>query len=291
MHLWNGITEFVAVAEKQSFTQAARQLQISIAQVSRQISTLENRLNVKLFHRTTRQVSLTESGETYYRYCRRILDELVEAENITTSLHQKLVGNIRITMPVTYGEEVIIPIINDFLIKHPDIKVEMYLTNHRVDLLNDGYDLAIRLGQLKNSIFVAQKLATRTHYVCASPDYVKKHGFPSTLKELKNHNCLLGSVEHWQFNVSGKTEHHQVDGRIRCNSGYGLTDAALRGIGLVQLPDYYVQQHIDSGALVVLLEKYQESEEGIWALYPDKNYLPTKIRKLIHFLRTHISTP
>ncbi|MGH1540237.1 MAG: LysR substrate-binding domain-containing protein [Arenicella sp.] len=288
MHLWNGVTEFVVVAEKQSFTLAAKQLQISIAQVSRQISALENRLNIKLLHRTTRKVSLTESGETYYRYCRRILNDLAEAEKITTGLHQELRGNIRITMPVTYGEEVIIPIINDFLVEHPGIKMDIYLSNHTVDLLNDGFDLAIRLGQLKDSIFVAQKLTARTLYVCASPDYISQHGFPSTLKELKNHNCLLGSVKHWQFNVSGKTELHRVDGRMHCNSGYGLTEAALRGIGLVQLPDYYVQQHIDSGALIVLLEKYQEPEEGIWVLYPDKDYLPRKIRKLIDFLRTRV---
>jgi len=257
MSIWDGVCEFVAVAETESFTSASKKLRISVAQVSRQVSAIEERLKIKLFHRTTRKVSLTESGAIYYKRCKKVLDDLKEAEDITASLHNKLSGKIRISAPITYGEEVITPVINDFLLAHPDIEIQLDLSNTRADLLNDGYDLAIRLGKLDDSRFVARKLTSRTLYVCASPAYLQKNGRPSTLKELQQHNCLIGTANHWHFQNRGKSEYIRIHGRLRCNSGHGLTNAALKSIGLIQLPDYYVQPYIDAGKLTTLLEEYQ----------------------------------
>ena len=284
MQIWDGVSEFVAVSEAESFTMAAKQLGISTAQVSRQVSALEERLKIKLLYRTTRKVSLTESGAVYYGHCRHILDGLSEAEQIITNLHDKLRGKIRITAPVTYGEEVITPIINDFLVKYPEIEVTLDLTNQRVDLLDDGYDLAIRLGQLEDSRFIARKLTSRQLYICASPAYIERHGTPNLPNELSQHNCLVGTADRWHLQIGGRVTQVSIKGSLRCNSGYGLVDAALKGIGLVQLPNYYVQSHIQSGHLIPILEKFQEADEGIWAVYPDKRYPPFKIKALINFL-------
>lgn len=290
MNIWDGVCEFVAVAETESFTLASKKLRISVAQVSRQVSAIENRLQIKLFHRTTRKVSLTENGAVFYKHCRKVLDDLSEAEDIIASLHKKPSGKIRISAPVTYGEEVITPIINDFLLAYPDISIQLDLSNARADLLNDGYDLAIRLGELDDSRFIARKLTSRTVFVCASPEYLMKNGAPSTLKELKQHNCLVGTADHWHFQNRGKSEYIRVNGTLRCNSGHGLTNAALKGIGLIQLPHYYVQSYIDSGELTVLLEEYQRPDEGIWAIYPDRNYLPFKTNALINFLKDQLDS-
>lgn len=284
MQIWNGISEFVAVAETESFTRAAKQLGISTAQVSRQVTALEERLKIKLLYRTTRIVSLSESGAIYYEQCRHILDSLSEAEQVVTNLHEKLRGKIRISAPVTYGEEVILPIINDFLLKYPEIEISLDLSNQRVDLLDDGYDLAIRLGQLADSRFIARKLAPRYLYVCASPAYIEQYGMPNLPSELSQHNCLIGTADRWHFQNKGKVSQVAVSGNLRCNSGYGLVNAALKGIGLVQLPNYYVQSHIDTGKLVPMLQKFQEADEGIWAVYPDKRYPPFKIKALINFI-------
>lgn len=284
MHSWIGISEFAAVAETASFTRAAKRLGISTAQVSRQVSALENRLETKLLYRTTRKVALTEMGNMYYQHCRNILDNLEEAERAVTNLQNRPRGKIRLTAPVTYGEDSIVPLVNDFVRQYPELEVYINLTNQTIDLVDEGYDLAIRLGRLSDSTMMAKRLATRTLHVCASPSYLKSHGEPHTLAELEEHNCLLGTHDQWRFQVSGKEKHVPVSGNIRCNSGYGLTDAALKGVGIIQLPDYYVQSYINNGQLITILDSFREAEDGIWALYPHNRHLSSKIRMLVDFL-------
>ncbi|MDU0353546.1 LysR substrate-binding domain-containing protein [Paraglaciecola aquimarina] len=285
---WEGINEFVSVAETESFTQAAKAIQISTAQVSRQVSALEKRLKVKLFYRTTRKVSLTEEGRVFYQHCRSVLDGLDAAERALTNLQSTPQGKVRLTASVTYGEQQILPIINDFMLRYRDVEVTAYLSNQRVDLVEQGFDLAIRLGKLNDSSMMAKKLGTRTNYLCASPAYLDQYGVPHSLSELNKHSCLLGTLDYWHFSDAGKERNIRVNGRLRYNSGYGLVDAALKGLGIVQLPDYYVQQHIQSGALVTLLDNYRESDEGIWAVYPKNRHLSAKIRLLVDFLAEHL---
>jgi len=284
MHLWDGVSEFTAVAETESFTAAAKQLGISTAQVSRQVSALEDRLDAKLLYRTTRKVSLTEVGDVYYQHCRHVLDGLEDAERAITNLQSKPRGKIKLTAPVTYGEDSIIPLVNDFVKLYPELEVGINLTNQAVDLVDEGYDLAIRLGKLKDSTMMAKKLASRTQYVCASGDYINIYGVPHSLSELESYNCLRGTIDLWRFQESGKEKNIRVSGNIRCNSGYGLVDAALKGIGIIQLPDYYVQSYIENGQLITMLDNYREAEEGIWALYPHNRHLSSKIRMLVDFL-------
>ena len=281
---WEGISEFVYVAENESFTQASKKMAISTAQVSRQISALEKRLNIKLFYRTTRKVSLTEEGRIFYQHCRGVLDGLDAAERAITNLQSKPQGKIKLTTPVTYGEQQILPLVNNFMQQYSDIEVTAYLSNQQIDLVEGGYDLAIRLGKLNDSSMMAKKLGKRTNYVCASPAYLSKHGIPHSLSELNNHSCLLGTLDYWHFRESGKEKNIRVTGRIRYNNGFGLVDAALKGLGIVQLPDYYVQHHLQSGALTTLLDHYREPDEGIWAVYPQNRHLSPKIRLLVDYL-------
>ncbi len=284
MFNWEGVCEFVAVAEAESFTAAAKRLGISTAQVSRQVSALETRLSAKLFYRTTRRVAVTEVGNIYYQHCRQLLDGLDEAERAITNLQSTPTGKLKITAPTTYGERTIVPLINNFVAKYPELDVWLRLTNQTLDLIDEGYDLAIRLGKLDDSSMMAKRLASRTRYVCASPDYLSTHGVPHSLSELEQHNCLQGTLDYWLFQENGKARNIKITGNIRCNSGRALVDAALKGIGIVQLPDYYVSHFIESGQLVSLLEHLREPDEGVWALYPHNRHLSPKVRMLIDYL-------
>lgn len=290
MSNWEGVSEFVAVAEAGSFTRAADRLGISTAQVSRQVSALEGRLSTKLLYRTTRKVSLTEAGRVYYQHCRQVLDGLEEAERALTDLNQVPKGRLRLTAPVTYGETMLAPLVNDFVLRYPELQVEMELTNQKLDLVAEGYDLAIRLGKLTDSTMMARKLGSRTLHVCASPQYISAHGEPHSLSELAQHNCLPGTLDYWRFRERGTPRNIRVSGSIRCNSGRALVDAALKGIGIVQLPDYYVDEDLESGRLVSLLAHYREQDDGIWGVYPHNRHLSPKVSMLLDFLAQFINS-
>jgi DNA-binding transcriptional LysR family regulator len=281
---WDGISEFVYVAENESFTLASKKMAISTAQVSRQISALEKRLNIKLFYRTTRKVSLTEEGRVFYQHCRSVLDGLDAAERAITNLQSKPQGKIKLTAPVAYGEKQILPLVNNFIKQYSDVEVSAYLSNRQIDIVEEGYDLAIRLGKLSDSTMMAKKLGKRTNYLCASPQYLEKQGVPHSISELSQHSCLLGTLDYWHFRESDREKSIRVTGRLRYNNGYSLMDAALKGLGIVQLPDYYVQQRIESGELVTLLDNYRAPDEGIWAIYPQNRHLSPKIRLLVDYL-------
>ncbi|WP_201583589.1 LysR family transcriptional regulator [Psychrobacter sp. HII-4] len=302
---WDGISEFVYVAEYESFTRAAKELGISTAQVSRQISALEKRLNIKLLYRTTRKVALTEEGRVFYQHCRGVLDGLDAAEQAVSNLQSKPQGRIKLTAPVTYGEQQLLPLINDFMVQYRDIEVTAFLSNQKIDLIEGGYDLAVRIGKLSDSTMMAKKLSRRTNFVCAAPAYLKRYGTPHMLSDLRKHNCLLGTRDYWHFIENNKQANKTVDqqahkptdteknlrvsGSVQYNSGHSLVDAALKGLGIVQLPDYYVQQYLASGALISVLDNYREPEESIWAIYPHNRHLSPKIRLLVDYLAARLA--
>lgn len=281
MYNWEGISEFVAVADTGSFTAAADKLGVSTAHVSRQVSKLEQRLAVKLLYRTTRKVSLSEDGRSFFQQCRTLLEGLEDAERALSERQGMLRGKLRLTAPVTLGERAIAPLVNRFLVEHPELEITLRLTNQPLDLVEGGYDLAIRLGKLESSSMMARKLAPRIPYVCASPDYLARCGVPNTLAELEQHNCLLGTLDYWRFQVEGRERVVHVRGNLSCNSGHALLDAALQGLGIVQLPDYYVESALAQGRLVSLLAQYRIPDEGIWALYPNNRQLSPKVRQLL----------
>ncbi len=288
MQSWEGVSEFVAVSETESFTTAAKRLNISTAQVSRQVGTLERRLDTKLLYRTTRKVSLTEEGNLYYKHCRQVLDGLDEAERALSSLKNTPQGLLKLTAPVAYGEKYILPIVNNFMLRYPSVEIEVELTNRQINLIDAGIDLAIRIGKLADSSLMAKRISQRTNFVCASPDYLKHYGEPHTLSELGQHNCLIGNYDYWRFIEQGKERQIKVRGSLKCNTGYGLRDAVLKGIGIAQLPNYYISQDIDEGSLVPLLTAYQEPNEGVWALYPQNRHLSPKVRLMVDFLEEQL---
>ncbi|CAH0992037.1 HTH-type transcriptional regulator DmlR [Sinobacterium norvegicum] len=289
---WQGLDEFVAVVEAGSFTAAAKQLEVSTAHVSRSIHALEKKLAVKLLHRSTRQVNTTASGQIYYQQCRQLVDGLLEANRTATQLNTTPSGLIRVTAPIYYGEQVIAPLFSQLLSEYPDIELDLQLNNHNVDLIAEGFDLAIRLGELADSSLMARKIASRRFDVVGSPDYFGRHGQPHTIDELAGHNCLRGMSEHWVFQQHSATQprqqrHHKdyrVTGNWRCNSGIAVATAAMDGIGLAQLPDYYTEQPVAQGKLIKVLSGYRREDEGIWAVYPQNRHLSTRLRLVIDFL-------
>ncbi|MRI33905.1 LysR family transcriptional regulator [Endozoicomonas sp. OPT23] len=285
---WDGITEFVAVVESGSFTAASRRLSVSVAQVSRQINALEKRLNCQLLYRTTRKISITEAGNLYYQDCRHLIDALEQAENSLTDLQSTPRGKLKVTAPLAFGEESIVPLINSFLKQHPQLQIEVVLTNRKLNLIDEGVDIAIRLGHLDNLDLRARQLSQRQSYTCASPDYLKQYGTPHSLNELQHHNCLQGTLEHWRFQENGREQVVEVSGSLRCNSGRALLDAALKGIGIVQLPDMYVGELLESGQMISVLPNFKPVKEGIWGLYPAGRSSSTKVQLLLDYLATNL---
>ena len=286
MSRWSGLDEFVCVAELGHFSGAAQRLGVSSSHISRQIARLEDRLQTRLFYRSTRRVTLTEAGRTFLQHCQHLQDARDEAIQAVTDLSSEPKGLLRMTCSVAYGEEFIMPLVNEFMQQYPQLRIEMALTNQTVDLLHGQFDLAIRLGRLQDSRLVATRLAPRRMFLCAAPAYLDHHGAPHSLSELPRHNCLTGSTDTWTFLESGREIPVRIQGNWRCNSGRAVLDAALRGFGLCQLPDYYVQEHLRSGALRSLLTQHQPPHTAVWALYPQQRHLSPKVRKLVDHLKS-----
>ncbi len=279
------IRSFVKIAELGSFHEAAEALHLSQPALSRRIKKLEEGLGTSLLERTTRRVSLTEAGQTFLQHCQRLIDARDEALQAITDLGSEPKGLLRMTCAVAYGESFIMPIVDDFMQQHPQLRVEMTLTNQTLDLLHGSYDLAIRLGRLQDSSLIATRIAPRHMYLCAAPSYLERFGAPHSLSELPRHNCLIGSSDVWTFQQRGRELPVRVQGNWRCNSGQAVLEAALRGFGLCQLPDYYVQGHLRSGALRALLPHHQPPHTAVWALYPQQRHLSPKVRQLVDHLK------
>src|SRR5690606_5345363 len=282
---WEGLDEFVAVAECGQFTAAAERLGLSSSQVSRQVARLEERRQARLCYRSTRKVALTEAGQTFLQHCQRLQDAREEALRAIGDLAGEPKGLLRMTCAVAYGERFIVPLVNTFMARHPQLRVDIELNNQPLDLLQGGFDLAIRLGRLQDSRLVATRLAPRVMHLCASPLYLERYGRPHSLSELPRHNCLIGSSDQWFFQQNGRETSLRVQGNWRCNSGEAVLDAALRGFGLCQLPDYYVQPHLRNGTLIDLLPQQRPPHTAVWALYPQQRHLSPKVRLLVELLK------
>ncbi|MEK0158618.1 LysR substrate-binding domain-containing protein [Pseudoalteromonas piscicida] len=289
MDRWIGIDEFVAVASNGSFSSAAAQLNTSVAQISRRVKMLEERLNIQLLTRTTRKLALTQEGEVFLSHAKHLQHGLDDATAAIRQRDRQPTGKLKLTAPVMYGESYVMPAVVDYMRLYPKVEIEMHLTNNQVDLLDKGFDLAIRLGKLQDSSLRAKRLTTRKTMVCGANTYLNQFGQPHTLSELSNHKCLIGNSSEWRFVEHGKTRQIKVSGSLRCNSGWGLLEAAKQGLGLVQLPHYYVQEALDSGELTEVLTNFRPEEEGVWALYPPRQFVATSLRLLLDHLSAHFN--
>lgn len=281
----------MAVAETGGFSRAAARLRISSSQVSRQVAALENRLQTRLFYRTTRRVTLTEAGRGLFERCRALAEERDEALRAASERQgDDLKGVLRLSCAVAYGERFIVPLMNDFVALHPGLALDVQLTNATVDLVQEGIDLAIRLGRLAPSSLIAGRIAPREMHLCATPEYLERRGVPQGLEDLAAHDCLIGTSDTWPFGdgVGGETL-VRPRGRWRCNSGTAVLDAALRGFGLCQLPDYYVAEHVAAGRLVSLLPDLRPPNTAVWAVYPQRRHLSPKVRAAIEHLKAGLA--
>lgn len=288
MKILEGVSEFCAVANVGNFTGAATKLDTSVAQVSRKVATLERQLGVKLLQRTTRSVSLTEAGTLYFEQAYPALQSLENAQLAVSALQQSPQGLIKMTAPVAFGEAYIAPLLNTFMKQYSGISVHCTFTNEKLDIVEQGLDLAIRIGKLEDSTLVAKKLATRHLYVCASPTYFEQNARPQTLDELKQHDLLVGSQAYWRFVINGNATSLPVQGRVRYNSGNALRSAALDGLGIAQLPGFYVRHDLECGNLEEVLPAHKDKQEAIWAVFPSNRNVAPKIRLLIDFLAQKI---
>ena len=287
MTRWDGIEEFVAVETAGSFAGGAHALGVSTSHVSRAIARLERRIQAQLFFRTTRKVTLTDAGRALVEQFRRIIEERDEAlASIGDGGEPQ--GELRLTCSTALGERFVAPIVRRFAAESPELRVTIELTNRLVDLVSEGYDLAIRTGHLTDSRLIGTRIASRRLYLCGSPAYLDRHGRPQTIAELAHHQCLVGTASNWHFRVNGSDHIFRPKGRWRCNSGATVLDAALADMGLCQLPEFYVLQHIGSRELETVLDDLRADDEPIWAVYPQRRYLLSKVRNLVERLRAEL---
>ncbi|MCJ1959692.1 LysR family transcriptional regulator [Novosphingobium mangrovi (ex Hu et al. 2023)] len=281
---WDGIEEFVSVARAGSFTGAARSFGASVTHMSRSVSRLEARLGSQLFHRTTRSLSLTEAGRHFFETGSRLIAERDDAIAAMTASSSPR-GHLRITCSYTLGEQFIGPILRGYAQEYPEIAITCDLDNDVVDLIRDGYDLAIRTGHLEDSRLVATRVASRAMVTVASPGYLAEHGVPLRIGDLKGHACLMGSNSLWQF---ARGETFRPEGRWKANSGIMVLEAALEGMGLCQLPRFYAAPHLRTGALREVLSAECPEDEPIWAVYPRPKHLSPKVSTLVERLRAEL---
>ncbi|MCG8690135.1 MAG: LysR family transcriptional regulator [Minwuiales bacterium] len=283
-----GMAVFAAVVEARSFSSAAVRLALSKSAVSKQVSRLEDRLGARLLNRTTRRLSLTEVGETFYRHCVRVLEEAEAAEQAVTHLHEEPRGRIKINAPMSFGILHLADAIPDFLARYPQVTVDIDLSDRFVDLIEEGYDLAIRIANLNDSSLIARRLAPVRRIVAGSPAYFAARGVPERPADLKDHNCLrytyVADGREWRFRGSDGEEAIEVSGSMRANNSDVLRGAALAGVGLMMAPTFIVGDEVRAGRLRPVLTEFEIADLGIYAVYPHKRHLSPKVRAFVDFL-------
>jgi DNA-binding transcriptional LysR family regulator len=280
---------FVRVAEIRSFSEAARRLRSSKSAVSRQVAALERELGARLLHRTTRSLTLTEAGRGYLERASRILADLDEANASVSRLQSAPRGRLRVNAPMSFGFLHLAPAVPDFLARYPEVEVDMIMNDRFVDLVDEGFDVAVRIGQLQDSSLVARQLAPICRVVCASPAYLRARGIPDSPEDLKTHECLLYSnvavPNQWHFTASdGRQWTVEVKGRLSTNNGDALVAAALAGFGMVYHPTFIVGRHLQAGTLVKVLEQFVHQTAVVSAVYPHARHLSPKVRAFVDFL-------
>lgn len=279
---------FVRVVDVGTFSGAARDLGVSKSHVSKQISQLEDRLGVRLLQRTTRSLTLTEVGRAYHERASQILADIEEAELAITQLHTAPRGTLRLSVPMSFGMSHIAPLLAEFMQRYPKLHVDVSLTDRRIDLIDEGFDLAVRIGTLGDSSLIARKLAPSGLTVCASPDYLKHHPPLDHPDDLRQHQCLLYAYQTtgmtWPFTGPNGPFSVRVDGRLKANNGDLLREATLAGVGVGLMPDFMVHGDLKNGRLVALLTDWRPRQSAIWAIYPHNRHLSTKVRLFVDFL-------
>ena len=279
---------FVRVVNEGSFSAAGRTLHLAPSTVSKQISRLEDRLGSRLLSRTTRRINLTEAGRAFYERCIAILADIEDAERSVNEMSVVPRGTLRVSGTVGFAKTQVIPRLHRFLSRFPELQIELDLSDRMVDLLADGYDLALRIGDLEGSSMVARKLASNRRVVCAAPAYLERFGSPREPDDLVNHNCLFlsasTSFNDWEFDTDDGPRVIRVTGNFRVNHGDAVHQAALAGIGVARLALWLVGPDIEAGRLIRVLPDHAQESAAVYAVYPHRRHLSPKVRSLVDFL-------
>lgn len=279
---------FSKVVAAGSLSAAARELGLSPALISRRLAALEARLGVRLVNRTTRSLRLTDEGAGYYETCARVLAEIEEADAAVSAGRVEPQGALKVAMPASFGHQHLAPLIPEFARRYPKVQLALSLSDRNVNLIEEGFDLAIRIAHLEDSSLAARQLAPNRRVVCASPAYLARHGTPRTPGDLAKHNCLTANdfVTSWEFkDAAGKPGSVRVSGRYACDNWEVLREWALAGMGVALKSTWDVHRHLADGSLVAVCPGYTfDSDVAIYAVYPHRRFLPAKTRVFIEFL-------
>lgn len=289
MDRFENMNAFVRVVEAGSISGAADRMDVAKSVVSRRLKELEAHLGVELFHRTTRQMNLTDSGRAFYQQSVRILADILEAEHATSQFHGALKGNLKVAVPLSFGLMHLGPAISEFLQAHPEITFDLDFNDRQVDILTEGFDLAIRIASLPDSSLIARRLAPIQAIMCASPSYLARMGEPQSPEELIHHQCLaynlISNFENWNlYNIEGQLIRTKIAPYLKASNGEFLRDAAVAGSGIILMPTFILYKEIERGALIPLLPQYTSSRLSAYALYPQTRHLSQRVRAFVDFL-------
>ena len=290
------IETFVAVAAKGSLTAAALAEGVAPAVIGRRMDALEERLGVKLLQRTTRRISLTHEGSAFLENCQRLITDFNNAEASVSAGGVKASGHLRVTGPAGFGRRHLAPLVPAFLSRHPDVSLSLNLSDRVVDLVNEGFDCAVRVGDLPDSSLVSVRLADNRRLCVAAPAYLQRAGTPAHPNELARHQCLTLSSEAsqsrgWAFSVDGEVTHLRPGGRLDCSDGQVLHEWCREGLGIAWRSTWEVQADIASGRLVSVLDDFAAPPNGIYAVFPSARHLPLRVRLWIDFLKHSYGDP
>jgi DNA-binding transcriptional LysR family regulator len=279
---------FVRIVESGSFSAVARELGMIQPTVSKQMTALEEKLGVRLLNRTTRRLSMTDAGREYYERCQRILDEVQEMETEVAGLQNRPSGTLRVNTPVAFGNVHLLPLTLAFRRKYPGVAIDLSLDDRYVDLVQEGFDVAIRFGELGDSQLVARHVGSSASVCVASPAYLSVHGTPKTPSELREHECITYSYlfsNEWPFDGPDGLQSIKVHGDFRANSGMTIRSAALEGAGIASIPAFLIREDIETGRLVQLLSQFAPAPIRISAVYPSARLLSRKVKLFVDFIQ------
>ena len=279
---------YVATVDERSFTAAANRLQLSKQFVSRRVMALESDLGVRLLVRNTRKLAVTDLGQEFYERAKRILADVADAEQAMSSRRSNPRGLLRVSAPMSFGTRHLSPLVADFMRANPDVRVDLELSDRVVDLIGEGFDMALRIGTLADSSLIARKLTEIRMIACCSPAYAAARRLPAAPEDLARHPCLLYGQEGrtgWEFVADGTRRAFEVRGPLRANNGEVIRDAAAAGLGIALLPEFIVSSALSNGALIAILEEFVSPPIALHAVYPQHRESATTIRAFTQFLR------
>ena len=290
------IESFVAVSTKGSLTAAAQAEGVAPAVIGRRIDALEQRLGVKLLVRTTRRITLTHEGSAYLEDCQRVLADLTSAEASVSAGGIKASGHLRITAPAGFGRRHVAPLVPAFVAAHPDVSLSLNLSDRVVDIVNEGFDCAVRVGELPDSSLISVRLADNRRLCVAAPAYLQRAGVPATPADLARHACLTLSsaasqTRGWAFSEGGEVQHMRLSGRLDCSDGQVLHDWCLQGLGIAWRSTWEVEREVANGELQVVLQHYAAPPNGIYAVFPHAKHLPLRVRLWIDYIKQTFGNP